>query len=220
VQRDLVLFFLLFFVLMLSGGRSAFIGFCLGFGFIILFMKNKYRYLLIFSGFVGYLFMVSFPGYFSLLNRQEAVNDAFEVRYNIWNEAISVFLQHPFLGIGIGNYIDYVALYTQGGYYIIDDQIVYYGTENGYLKILTEAGILGFITILFLLVRPVVQSWIAIRKSFDSWNQYFLIAAVLSWGVSFNSLYTLSDKRIVVLLATILCFMIYLRKKSSALYGY
>jgi O-antigen ligase len=167
---------------------------------------------------VGYLILHFLSDYISLFNRQESVNEAFQVRYNIWREAYDVFVEGPVLGIGTGNYRNHVALHSQDGYYLIDNEVVFYGTESGYLKILAEAGLIGLIAALLFVLKPVINAIQSFKKNLNAQNLQFLIAAVLTWVTAFGSLYTLSDKRIVILLASLLCLLIIFSKTEATVY--
>jgi O-antigen ligase len=156
---------------------------------------------------VGYFIITYFPEYFSLFNRKDTYNESFEVRYKIWQEAFNIFSQQPVVGVGMGSYLDYVRLHSVDGYYVIDNEIVDYGTESGYLRVLCETGVLGFILIFSFVIIPLVSALKSIRKRARSLNVCLLISGIVCWLTAFVTLYSLSDKRIFILLATLICLL-------------
>jgi O-antigen ligase len=68
------------------------------------------------------------------INTQESVN----TRYLIWDSAWGMFLQHPVLGIGMGNFRESYDPNTLG----IEAGAV--DVHNLYLQLLTETGVIGF----------------------------------------------------------------------------
>lgn len=204
----------------LTGGRAALLGLSVGFMVIFLFGEIKYKVIGVVGSAAAYLALLLFPEYLIVFNREENVNESYDFRYRIWQEAYKIYENHPMLGIGIGNYQNYVMKYSQDQYWVLSDGVVSYfdHPENGYLKILTEFGILGFtITALFILV-PIIRAVIAYFKRESDFTVFFLIAAIVSWLVSFISVYSLSDKRILIVVATLVCLLITYRSSKTELY--
>jgi Ca2+/Na+ antiporter len=79
--------------------------------------------------------------------------------------------------------------------------------ESGFLKILSELGATGFILIFFLILFPLIKSAFLFLKTKD-FTLLYLVAAILSWMVSFNGTYSFFDSRIKLVIATIVCLMI------------
>ena len=210
-------FIIIIFCIFLSGGRSGFLGLCVGILIILISGKNKFRFFIIACSLVGYLSLLYFPGLFSMFNRQEGYDEAYEVRRQIWKEAYHVFTDNPVLGIGTGNYGKHVELHSLSGYYVIDGEIVYYGTESGYLKILVETGIIGFVISLTFILLPIVRALIAYLKKINNYNIFYLIAALFSWLTAFNTLYTLSDRRTLVVVASLVCLLIISGKRIESI---
>jgi O-antigen ligase len=201
-------------ILFLTGGRAGFIAMCVGMSIIVLSSGLKNIVYATACGLLCYLLMSGFSesGFF---NRQESLGEALLVRNKIWNEALEIFRSHPLIGIGIENYRNHIALHSISGYYIIDNEIVYYGTESGYLKILVEIGILGLLISFCIILKPILDGLRSVRQAGNNFNIIFLIAGILSWATGFISLYTLSDKRILILLATLLCLLIHASKTKN-----
>ncbi|MBS1529444.1 MAG: O-antigen ligase family protein [Bacteroidetes bacterium] len=208
-----ILFVILVFAIFLTGGRSGFLGLCIGLSIVFIVGENKLRFAIAACALIGYLVAIYLPGHFSLFSRQEGYDEAYAVRHQIWKEAYTVFANNPSLGIGTGNYLSYTQQHSLGGYYVINDEIVYYGTESGYLKILAESGVLGFVLTFLFIVLPVINAIKARIKKINNNNIFYLIAAIVCWFTAFSTLYTLSDKRTQVLLASLICLLITSVKK-------
>jgi len=211
-------FVVIIFMIFLSGGRSGFLGLCIGMAVVVIAGKNKFRFFIIAVCAAIYLAIIFFPGYFSMFNRQEGYDEAIIVRQKIWAEVLTTFVHNPLLGIGMGNYGSYVELHSLDGYYVIDGEMVYYGTENGFLKILVETGILGFIASFAFILIPVIKAIASNVKKINNQNVYYIIGAVLSWMTAFSTLYTLSDKRTVVLLTSLICILIASSKRIEGIH--
>jgi O-antigen ligase len=74
------------------------------------------------------------------IDQQESVGE----RYLIWAEAWGIFVQHPVMGIGMGNFRD---TYDPNA---IGEEPGQVDTHNLYLQLLTETGVVGFIVFLVL----------------------------------------------------------------------
>lgn len=214
---NVVLFILVVLAILLTGGRAAFLGMCMGLVIILLSKKSKIWIIAIFCCLLGYFIIINFSSYFSILNRSDDVNTSYGVRYEIWNEGLQIFLANPLLGIGIGNHHNYIVSHSFSGYYLIDDNIVYYGTESGYLQILIEFGLFGFIFVFSLILIPVINAIKSYKHSQNS-NIIFLIASVISWMIAFTTLNSLQDKRILVVLVTLLCLLIVSKNSSKSIH--
>lgn len=215
---NVVLFILVVIAILLTGCRSAFLGMCIGLLIILLFKKSKILIIAFFCCLFGYFIITYFSSYFSFFNRNEDYSTSALGRYEIWNEYLQIFFAHPFLGIGIGNLVDnYIAKYSIGGYFFMGNEIVYYGPENGYLQLLIEFGLLGFIFVFFLILIPVVNAIRSYLRSHNS-NIILLIASVISWMVAFTTIDSLVDKRILVVLVTLLCILIVSKNSSETIH--
>ena len=210
-------FFLAVLSIFLSGGRSGLLGLCVGALIIFIFGENKYRLFILACCIVGFLCISLFPHYFSIFSRQEGYDEAYEVRHKIWQTALGFFRNDPIWGLGFGNYGSFVAKHSLSGYYVINGEIVYYGTESGYLRILVETGVLGFISAFLFILLPIADAIRARIKKINNGNIYYLVAAVAAWLTAFSTLYTLSDDRTLVVLATLLCLLITSAKRINTI---
>jgi hypothetical protein len=105
------------------------------------------------------LAVIAKPGLFlSFSNRFERLltttpGDTFRLRLIIWGQALSVFAQHPLLGLGPGTYKHYAEIYPTAhmeplGYYIRG-----LSAHNLMLHYLAETGLVGFSTLFALFIN-------------------------------------------------------------------
>jgi len=207
---NFVLFSLVLTTLFYSGGRSAFLGLGAGLFFLLLFFGWRLKYFIIFSALAFVAVIPFLKDSFVLFQRLDSFDDSYQFRAYIWKEAYEIFTNHQVLGIGFGNYKNYVERYSADQYYVLADGgiLMLDQPENGYLKVLTEAGFFGFIISLLLIIIPIAK---AVYFHFTLKKNYLILlftASIICWLVSFNSLYTLTDRRIVILLVSLICFLI------------
>lgn len=212
------LFIIVILAILLTGARSALAGMCVGLLIVILFQNTKVRIIAFSCCVLVYFLIINFSSYFSIFNRTEDYSISFDIRNQIWKEGLDIFLANsPLFGIGIGNHHPYIVSHSSGGYYLLDNEVVYYGVESGYLQILIEAGILGFLIFCFFIAAPIirgVKSYIYSRN----FNIIFLIASVVSWMVAYITLNSLVDKRILVVLATLICLLIVSKQSPKSIH--
>ncbi len=137
-----------------------------------------------------------------------------ENRIAIWFDTWDMFADHPITGIGMGSFRPYLVAtqptvfnyYDLGkatGVTYIPDQ-----PESGYFKILYEGGIAGSIAVLLLVGD-------AIRRAFDviagsnadsdaRTEGIAALAGIVTFGVTFVTLFTMTDPRIPGILAFLL----------------
>ena len=125
-------------------------------------------------------------------------------RQMIWNDALAIHQNHPWFGIGIGNYANYVAVHHPDQFWINNNEITYYDhPESGYLKLLVEFGLPGFLLLLFLILYTMYQNIYVYTKT-KLIEHLLYTAAIVSWLVGFYTVYSLGDIRIKLLIAIIL----------------
>jgi O-antigen ligase len=214
--QQILLFLSVTAAIFLTGGRSAFVGLSVGVLFLLLFAGMQYKKYIIVGCLAGGLVIAFFSKSLIMFNRQDDFNNSFDFRATIWQEAYDIYRSHPFLGIGIGNYKDYVSRYAQDQYLVLENEIVFLDQpENGYLKILTEFGAPGFIVVFALIVGAVVGGLRAWVKRQTDGRVLLFIAPIISWLVSFVSLYSLTDRRNLIVLVCLSSFLIYLSNRSK-----
>ena len=114
------------------------------------------------------------------------------------------------LGIGLGNFKDYTAKYNQNLYLEIEPGVYEYFTqpENGYFKILVEHCVIAFIIFCLFFILPFLK--IARHIFFKSVRPHsiYVVASLLSWLTSFNTVYSLSDYRILISISIFVLYLI------------
>lgn len=200
--------------LLLTGGRAGLGGWLAGI-FLILFLgPAKYKGQIIFSALLIGLFTLYFQEQIPIFKRA-GIEESYLFRQSIWNEAIGIFNEHPYLGIGIGNYANYVSLHHPDQFWIHDNEITFYDhPESGYLKILVEQGLLGFSLLFILILYPVFTAIINYKKTRNIENLN-LVAAIISWMIGFYTVYSFGDVRIKILISTILVLTVASTFKSN-----
>jgi len=214
--KNILLFLSVVVAIFLTGGRSAFLGLSAGVLFLLLFAGMQYKKYIVIGCIAGGLVIALFSNSLILFKREDDFNNSFDFRATIWREAYGIYKAHPLLGIGIGNYKDYVSRYAQDQYLVLENEIVFLDQpENGYLKILTEFGGPGFLVVFALILGAVVggvRGWV--KKQADS-RVLLFIAPIISWLVSFVSLYSITDRRNLIVLVCLCTFLIYLSNRSK-----
>jgi O-antigen ligase len=193
--------------LLFTGGRAGFGGWCIGFLIFLIFSNSKLKIVSIITLLILAFVVNYFSQSFSMFQRS-SVGDAYDFRMSIWQDAINIFNNHPFFGIGNGNYSNYVAVHNPDQFWMSDNKITYFNhPESGYLKFLTEFGIIGFTLVLTFILFPVFFAFSYFRKSKDI-NIILIIAALSSWLVGFYTVYSLDDSRIRVLIVILIGLLI------------
>jgi len=150
-----------------------------------------------------------------------AVSDRFllmradlETRIGIWFDTWEMFADHPITGIGLGSFrpylvetqptvFNYYDIGATSGVTYIPDQ-----PESGYFKILYEGGIAGSIAVLLVVGDAIRRAFAVIAgNNADSDARTEGIAALaglVTFGVTFVTLFTVGDPRIVGILAFLL----------------
>jgi O-antigen ligase len=201
--------------LLLTGSRAAFLGFIFGLVIIYIFSNYKFRIYSLFAAGLLVLVVLFYSQQFVLFNRTASIAETADLRFSYWNDALKIFYEFPW-GIGIGNYKSYVSLYSQNQYWDFFGDFVYMDhPENGYLKILVELGIGGFVLFFSFLLRPLALSFYSfLYPERRSSRQVVMVAAILSWMVAFITVYSLNDIRIFVLVASLVSLIVCEQKKN------
>lgn len=82
-----------------------------------------------------------------------------------WQAALGMFSDHPWLGVGIGNYAVVYPAYALPHW---DDPLGH--AHNYYLNVLAEAGLLGLTAYLFLWGAVFWSVWRTVRRTFGFWQ--------------------------------------------------
>lgn len=202
--------------ILVAGGRAGLIGWCIGLALLVLFSNNTYRIILLLSAGAIYILTLAYPEKFVIFNRGTDLNDAYSFRTSIWADAYQIFLNHPFLGIGINNYARYVSIHNPDQVWLLDNELISFDhPESGYFKFLTEFGAIGFILFFMFIIIPVIISLIGYLRKKDT-NIILMISALICWLIGFYSTYSFGDNRIKILVGTIISIMIaYITNQKS-----
>lgn len=213
---QLILFSFMIAGLLLAGSRSAIIGFGGAMVFLVIFMRGNLRYYILRFTVMGAMFLFFASGTINTFKRFKQIDNSYDFRINIWEGAVDIFKDHPVLGIGMNNYQDYVKEHAQDQSLMLDDNEIFYldQPENGYLKLLTEWGIIAFAILMLMIITPVVRMFMHYFRGYDVRMATLFVAPILCWFISFMSIYTLSDSRIVMLLCTTLVLTIVFTEKE------
>ena len=192
---------------MLTGGRAGLGGWLIGFFVFLVFANAKYRVQLLFSvlivGAIIFLYQDQIP-----IFKRAGLEESYLFRQSIWQDAFKIHQDNPFIGIGAGNYANYVSIHNPDQFWIHENEITYYDhPESGYLKILVEHGKIGFLLLFTMVLITVYWSFVSfgITKNTD---QILFIAALLSWLIGFYTVYSLGDVRIRILVASIMALLV------------
>lgn len=207
--HHVILFLVVAIAMLFTGGRSGFIGLGIGFLFLFWFLSIKHKAIILASCLIAVLAISTFFNQLVIFKRSQNFSGDYDFRATIWDEAYNIYTNNP-LGIGIGNYQNFVQYYSLDQYSLREDNNIYFfdQPESGYLKILVEFGFAGFLVFCLFIIIPVVKALRAYMNGYKNRRIFFYIAAILSFLVSFTSVYTLSDKRILIIFVSLICLLI------------
>lgn len=94
-------------------------------------------------------------------------------RMTIWDYGIRIFADHPFLGIGPGNFDDSIDMYLGSKL----------SSHNTYLAVLVEQGIIGF-----LIAGAIVFTLLRFTRQMSTLDRKLWIILLLTWGSGAMSL--------------------------------
>lgn len=137
---------------------------------------------LFFLGFIGlYISSVAF-GYnlidrFLLSNADRDINDTMGRLY-LYQLALEVFSGSPIIGVGLGNYYEFVQRIQNFRYFSVHDQITYVLTpmapHNDWLLILAETGLVGALSFFLIVYSTFKQYWLIFKENNLSKEDVFL----------------------------------------------
>jgi len=140
-----------------------------------------------------------------LQKRFITVDESASVRYGIWAATFKIFLSNPLLGVGLGNYREYLV---HGAGLSVAASFVPDQPESGYLKVLYEVGALGSVALVWAIWGSIKRIAENLRSPVpDVRSRAWATAAALGvFLVTFVTLFTTSDARnafILVLLISL-----------------
>ena len=206
-QAGLLLCGLSMIALLFTGGRAGLGGWLIGLLIIVALGNAQYRAAIISVAILVSIFIYNFADAIPIFKRDDLA-DAYAFRYTIWQDAFAIFQDNPFFGIGLGNYANYVSTHNPDQYWISDNEVTLYDhPESGYLKLLTEFGLIGFIIAMLFVIKPIYDGISMYFKTKDL-TLIILVSSVFTWIIGFYTVYSLGDIRIKLLIVSILCMLI------------
>jgi O-antigen ligase len=140
------------------------------------------------------------------------------IRQMIWFDTADMFTDHPLTGIGPGAFRSYLLMTRPGKttYYGIGSAAEAYvpdQPENGYLKVVYEAGIVGSLSLLLLIGDAVRRGIRGVRshdKESDARTEVIAALCGLSTlAVTFFTLFTVTDSRVAAVFALFLAILVH-----------
>lgn len=206
-QLGLLLCALSMIALLFTGGRAGLGGWLIGLLIVIVLGNAQYRMAIISVAILVSIFMYNFSDAIPIFNRADLA-DSYAFRYAIWQDAFAIFLDHPFFGIGMGNYANYVSIHNPDQYWISDNDVTFFDhPESGYLKLLTEFGLIGFLAVMLFIIIPMYTGIVMYFKTKDL-SLLILVSALSTWLIGFYTVYSFGDIRIKLLIISIVCMLI------------
>lgn len=193
--------------LLFTGGRAGLGGWLIGLLIVMVLGNAQYRVAIITVSMLLSIFIYNFSEAIPIFNRADLA-DSYAFRYAIWQDAFAIFLDHPFFGIGMGNYANYVSIHNPDQYWISDNDITFFDhPESGYLKLLTEFGLIGFLAVMLFIIKPMYTGIVLYFKTKDL-SLLILVSALFTWLIGFYTVYSFGDIRIKLLIISIVCMLI------------
>jgi O-antigen ligase len=189
--------------LLLTGGRAGLGGWLVGIVLLAFLGSQIYRTQLILVllalGSFAYIFQDQLP-----IFKRADLESSYTFRQMIWSDAFSIYQNHPWFGIGIGNYANYVSLHNPDQFWMHNNEITFYDhPESGYLKLLVEFGLPAFGLLIFMILYTLYKNIQDYRKT-KLIEHILYTAAIVSWLIGFHTVYSLGDIRIKLLIALVL----------------
>ena len=98
-------------------------------------------------------------------------------RYGLWHKSFKLIVEHPFLGIGSGNWQVLLPSQTLTSLYRLSDlNVTFQRPHNDFILILCETGIIGFY---FFLFTPVFSCIETIKNGWNQANAIYLLIMVV-----------------------------------------
>lgn len=200
----------------IAGSRAAFGGFAIGLVLAFFMVAKSYRVYGVVCLALAYFIFTSVSIHNGVFDRSKNLSEDLVFRQSIWNEAYQIAQKHQLLGIGSGNYQNYVIRHAQGQYLEVEDgQLVYFDQpENGYLKIMVELGFTGFFIFCLFLIVPLFKGLLLFIRGLVDSRIAFLMAALVSWMIAFNTVYSIYDYRILLMVACMVVLIITYPQKN------
>jgi O-antigen ligase len=158
---------LVFGAILLSLSRGALVGLCAGFVFLLLTDRRRVQLALVAAAvaFVGGALLVhSNPQRFqsALFAKQQIAQENVTTRFEAWNAAATLATDHPFLGVGPGNFQFYYNALTGRP----PGTLTLTVAHDAYLDIGAELGLAAMFLFVLYLVVAYTRLTVAVRQGF------------------------------------------------------
>ncbi|MCU7495105.1 MAG: O-antigen ligase family protein [Ignavibacteria bacterium] len=188
------------YALFIAGSMSGFL--MLGFLIpvvLIRFMSLSFTKSLMVIGLGLLMFMISLLVFQEKLENTEAVQNMLgrtqetgtaQTRLNSWKAGINMFIEQPFLGVGMRQYAEYSPKYSKT--FLSSDSVA---PHNMFIEVLAESGIIVFIAFVIFLIDLMSRYFNEIRRSSYFWLYLSLLAYILmgfTLGITYNKFMWLS----------------------------
>jgi len=152
------------------------------------------------------------PG--ALAARAVQSNSEFATRVDVWLDTWEMFARHPLTGVGFHGFqqylldtrplvFNYYGIGQDTGVNYVPDQ-----PESGYFKVLYEAGILGTLALVIVVVetlRRAIKGLVSKATSADMRSELMAgLAGLAVFGATFATLFSVADPRVLVLFLVLL----------------
>jgi len=198
------------FGVLLAGSRSPLGGLLLSGVFLTLFLGATVRKYVFGIAILGILAFFLFAPKINVLERSDSLDDDYLFRQAIWSETADIIYENPSLGIGYNNFSSHLTKYNQDLYLELGPGDLWYfrQPENGYLKIIVEHGIPAFCVFILIIGAPIYRA--ILKQNLFKYGKValFLAGGLLSWLVSFNTIYSISDYRLLLVVSTYVVLII------------
>jgi len=221
VWSNYALFALIVVALLLTGGRSALVGILAGMTLLFFVLGTRYKVTMISLAGLGIFAFLSLSDTLTIFNRVDTLNEDYLFRAAIWQEAAMIFRDNTFLGVGLGNYKWYNMDFSTNYMLNESNEIIFFGygqPESGYWMLLTELGLTGFVIVFLFILSPILSS---VKNYFNGTGGpviFIFIASLIGWLVTFISAYSLNDRRILIVVITLLTLLIVQNTRKIKLY--
>lgn len=209
--KEYLMFTLPFFAILQTGGRSALLAFVVGMLFLFFVLGTQYKLILAGIATIGVCAALFLADDLTVLKRTGHADEDYAFRAALWDEASQIFKEHPLVGIGSGNFKQYNMAFSNNYSISEEREVIFFGygqPESGYWMLLTENGAIGTICIFLFILAPIFTSLKNYYRGQTDRLPFLIIAGLLGWSVAFASAYSLFDKRIVIVLTTLVCLLI------------
>jgi O-antigen ligase len=195
--------------ILVTGSRAALFGLTIGLAFFSIVQAFKTRKLInvFMVGTIGIATFI-FSENILVFKRLETSQSDLAYRVLIWTRAYDFFMDNPMSGIGAGSYQAFSEKHSPDDFWLVNDEKIYFDhPESGFLLWLVEYGIIGFSFLAFAILY-LLNPFKRINKKVQNFKLItFLEAGILSWVISFITVYSLGDKRIGIILIILISYL-------------